>query len=215
MSVKYLVSIWNYKLILIPFCNFSIIPTNQTKWIITLQERKIWWHDPEYEWYYKVVYHGFEQLIALGVLPLIWLVYYNFSVYDAFKMPQNMEIMASEEILRNSREKRLSKVLISIVIIFIFCQSFRIIWYLYYSINYNNIVNCLKQTPSKSGEPPWSYVLALLYELFLIINSSVNTIVYCTVNTAFRCRLMRYLSAPFRRFQHYITSYSYPQISTV
>ena len=129
---------------------------------------------------------------------MVLLVYYNFSVYKAFKWPQNIEMMAAEEIIRNSREKRLSKVLISIVAVFMVCQSFRVIWQLYYSINYKNIVNCPKQIPSKSGEPPWSYVLALLYELFLVVNSSVNTIVYFTVNTSFRYRFMRYLMAPFR-----------------
>ena len=166
--------------------NFSTTLTNRTQWIITIQEREIWWHTPENEWYYKVLYQGFEQLVILGGIPLVLLMYYNFSVYDAFKLRQNIEIMASEEITRNAREKKLSKVLISIVIVFIFCQSFRIIWYFYYTINYNNIINCAKQIPSKIGEPPWSYVLALLYELFLIINSSVNTIVYFTVNSAFR-----------------------------
>ena len=107
-------------------CNFSTILANQTQWIITIQKRQIWWQNPEYEWYYKVLYHGFEQLIALGALPLVLMVYYNFSVYDAFKLPQNIEVMAAEEIIRNSREKRLSKVLISIVIVFMFCHSFRI-----------------------------------------------------------------------------------------
>ena len=186
---------------------FSTRLTNRTQWIITIQERHIWWHNPDYEWYYKVLYQGFEQLIVLGAIPLVLLVYYNFSVYGAFKLRQNIEIMASEEIIRNTREKKLSKVLISIVIVFMFCQSFRVIWYLYYSINYNNIVNCPKQIPSKIGEPPWSYVLALLYELFLIINSSVNTLVYFTVNTAFRYRLMLYLMVPFRSTHHYIVSH--------
>ena len=107
----------------------------QTSWMLTIKERDIWWREPEYEWYHKVLYVGFEQLVVLGVIPLFLLVYYNSCIYAAFQIPQDIEIQAEEEIRRRSREKKLSKVLMFIVMVFLFCNSSRIVWFLYYSTN--------------------------------------------------------------------------------
>ena len=184
---------------------------NQSQWTLSVKDRQIWWHDQEYEWYYKVLYVGFEQLIALGAVPLILLIYFNYSIYLAFKLPQDIEIQASEEITRNSREKKLSKVLISIVTVFIFCQSTRIVWYLYYGVNFESIVNCPTEFPGTSGESPWTYVLALVYEFFLVLNSSVNTMVYFVVNGGFRYRILRCITAPFRRMANFLHNSSNQQ----
>ena len=187
------------------FQYFSSIPSNETQWVLSVQERQIWWREAEYEWYYKILYVGLEQLVVLGAAPLALLVYYNFSIHAAFTLPQNIEIQAAEEIVRNSREKKLSKVLITIVIVFLCCHSTRIFWYIYYSVSYENIVNCPKFYPGKSGQSPWSFALALIYELFLVINSSVNTLVYFTVNNGFRYQVLRLIKAPFR----YVLKYTY------
>ena len=169
-----------------------------------MQTRQLWSDHQDYELYYEIIYAGVEQLVILGVMPLAMLVYYNFSAYMAYKLPQDMEINPPDGTIRRTREKKMSKVLISIVTVFIFCQSTRFIWYLYYSINYKSIVNCPKQFPDTTGEHPWSYILALIYELFLVINASVNTVVYFTVNNAFRKRLLRHLTQPLIRLYHFI-----------
>ena len=169
-----------------------------------MQTRQLWSDHQDYELYYEIIYAGVEQLVILGVMPLAMLVYYNFSAYMAYKLPQDMEINPPDGTIRRSREKKMSKVLISIVTVFIFCQSTRFIWYLYYSINYKSIVNCPKQFPDTTGEHPWSYILALIYELFLVINASVNTVVYFTVNNAFRKRLLRHLTQPLISLYHFI-----------
>ena len=182
----------------------------QTSWMLTIKERDIWWREPEYEWYHKVLYVGFEQLVVLGVIPLFLLVYYNSCIYAAFQIPQDIEIQAEEEIRRRSREKKLSKVLMFIVMVFLFCNSSRIMWFLYYSTNYDNIIHCPKLFPGKSGERPWGYILALIYEMFLVINSSVNTIVYFLVNNKFRYKFLRICNVPLRYISQYMVSTTAP-----
>ena len=161
-----------------------------------------------YEYYYKLIYEVFEQLFVLGAVPLALLVYYNLMIYSAFKLPQNIEIQAEEEVARNNREKKLSNVLIGIVITFMVCHSTRIIWYIYYTAIYQNIVHCPKHHPNTSGESPLTYILALIYDLFLVINSSVNTIVYCCVNARFRYYLLGLVKNLFMKILRCMTQHN-------
>ena len=174
-------------------------PTNDSKWVVYLEKRKVWWRDENYEWYFRLLYEGFEQLIVLGAIPLTMLIYFNFKIYKSIRLPPNLEIQAADEILRLSRERKLADVLIIIVCVFIICHSTRISWYVYYTVIYDNMINCPKHHPSLSGESPWTYVYALIYDLFVVINSSVNTIVYCAVNAGFRFHFIRLLKLPLKK----------------
>ena len=161
---------------------FSETIQNKKEWTLSVGERNIWWLDKEYEWYYSILYKGLEQMIPLGAIPLAILIYYNARIYYAIKLPPNIELQAEDEISSINREKRLSKVLLGIVVVFNVCHAPRIIWYIYNAYNYKSIANCPIHYPHTTGQSSWTYVLGLIYDLFLVINSSVNTIVYCAIN---------------------------------
>ena len=176
-----------------------MVTPNEVTWTLSIEERQLWGSDKDYEWHYNILYKGIEQLIPLGAIPLALLVYYNARIYSAIKRPPNIELQADEEIASINREKRLSKVLIVIVVVFNVCHAPRIIWYVYNAYIYKHIVNCPIQYPNTTGQSIWTYVFGLIYDLFLVINASVNTIVYCTINERFRFYLFSFIKAPFKK----------------
>ena len=143
-------------------------------------------------------------MVPLGLIPLVLLIYYNAKIYSAIKRPPNIELQGEEEISAINREKRLSKVLIGLVCVFNVCHAPRILWYIHNAYNYQNIVYCPLQNPSTSGQTSWVFVLGLLYDLFLVINSSVNVIVYCAINERFKYYFLVFITSPYNRFVQYI-----------
>ena len=135
-------------------------------------------------------------MIPLGVIPLVLLVYFNKKIHAAIKLPPNIELQGDEEIACINREKRLSRVLMRIVIVFIVCHTPRVSWYIYNATNYKSIVYCTLQNPTTSGQSPWNAFLGLLYDMFIVINSSVNTIVYCSANDKFRRYFLSFIFLP-------------------
>ena len=179
---------------------------DESNWVVYLGKRDVWWKNEHYEWYYRVGYEGFEQLVILGAVPLALLIYFNIMIYKGIGLPPNLEIQGAEEINRLSRERKLADVIIVIVCIFIVSHSTRISWYIYYTVIHDDIINCPKHHPTLSGVSPWTYAFALVYDLLLVINASVNTIVYCSVNARFRFHVIRLLKLPFKKLYDYFTS---------
>ena len=138
-------------------------------------------------------------MIPLGVIPLVLLVYFNKKIHAAIKLPPNIELQGDEEIACINREKRLSRVLMRIVIVFIVCHTPRVSWYIYNATNYKSIVYCTLQNPTNSGQSPWIGILGLLYDMFIVINSSVNTVVYYSENDQFRHYFLSFICWPCRK----------------
>ena len=186
----------------------EITQKNQTEeWTLLLRERHFGWDDQDFDWYYHILYKGIEQIIPLGAIPLALLIYFNAKIYSAIKLPPDIELQAEEEISSINREKRLSKVLMGVVLVFNVCHTPRIIWYIYNAYNYKSIAYCTLQNPSTSGQSLWIYVLGLIYDLFLVINSSVTTLVYGFVNEKFRFYILSFILAPYKRV---VTRYIFP-----
>ena len=182
----------------------SSIAPNENEWTLSVKDRNVWWLEKDYEWYYNILYKGLEQLIPLGAIPLLLLIYYNARIYSAIKLPPNIELQIDEEIAIINREKRLSKVLLGIVVVFNVCHTPRIVWYIYNAYNYKSIAYCPIQYPNTTGQSSWIYVLGLIYDLFLVINASVNTIVYCAINERFKYYLCCFVRAPFEKLARYV-----------
>ena len=140
----------------------------------------------------------------MGAIPLLMLIYYNARIYFAIKLPPNIELQLDEEIAIINREKRLSKVLLGIVLVFNVCHTPRIIWHIYNAYNYKSIVYCPIQYPNTTGQSSWIYVLGLIYDLFLVINASVNTIVYCAINERFKYYFCCFVRTPFKKLARYV-----------
>ena len=189
--------------------------SNDAEWTVSVRERQAWWLEKEYEWGYHILYKGLEQLTALGAIPLALLIYYNLRIYSAIKMPPDIELQAEEEIASINREKKFAKVLIGIVIVFNICHSPRIIWHIYNAYNYKSIVNCPMHYPKTTGQSPWALVLGFMYDLFLVINSSVNTIVYCAINERFRYHMLCFLRTPYQKIMQYVNTSRRNSITSV
>ena len=125
---------------------------------------------------------GIAKLLVLGILPLGSLIYLNIKIYKGVKSPP---ALLGEGNQRHQRlDQDLAKVLIGIVMIFIVCHTFRII------IEIDNmIVSDIIELCYKAGKPTftlWSIIVDPLSEVMMILNSSINMIVYCSLNANFR-----------------------------
>ena len=144
--------------------------------------------------YYSTYYINLAALLVLGVIPIFLLTYFNCVIYLKIKNP---EIFSPKEgnvsnRLNTSRstnqEKDLAKVLIGIVIMFILCHTLRLIINFYETIVIRQALAC--EMAGKNDFPLWGFITITFSELLLVINSSLNMIIYCCLNENFRKRVL-------------------------
>ena len=145
--------------------------------------------DPNYIKYYGTL----TRLLVLGILPFGLLVYLNYNVYTGMKLPTRL----GDEHLRESRksqEHELARVILTIVFIFTFCHILRMLLNIHEMIIIDDIIVCGRNAFSN-----WVLMFRDLSKVMLVINSSVNMIIYCCLNTKFRHHVVSCTSAlPFR-----------------
>lgn len=134
--------------------------------------------------FYIIFYVNVAALVILGIVPLALLVYYNYNIYKELKSPPNVFQDNETTAIRCSQEKDLARVLIGIVIIFICCHVLRIFLNFYEMVVIKNAMRCY--SPGKPIFARWFMILDQFNYLMTVINSSVNLIVYCCLNTSFR-----------------------------
>ena len=120
----------------------------------------------------------------------------------------------------------LAPILFGVVIVFVICNSLRVILNIYDSAVVEDIIECEKQ---KMGRYPPAWVLCTISvsHLLLMLNSSVNFLVYCVAGKRFRSILAKKIRKKFRAFrkvlycccgkrkrQSYLSSRSQNQITT-
>ena len=125
---------------------------------------------------------------------------YNFrvSLGDTEKIDGNVRVINSKKFAlsygesgtrRRKRKEKSTIILVSIVLVFILCHTYRLtveVYRLIYPANilYENFIYC-----SDMGQFTMPFLLHIfhnLHFLFLTINSSVNFIIYCGVDSEFR-----------------------------
>lgn len=112
---------------------------------------------------------------------------------------------------RHNKERNLSFVLLCIVLIFFCCHASRIYLDIYEFANVNRIIDCrfvakdwkcktcfrlIKQTFESARPFPWwpsdvMQIMVFLSHLLMILNSSVNFVVYCLVGQTFRKEMFK------------------------
>ena len=114
------------------------------------------------------------------LMPMVYLIYITYQIKcELKKINERFNSLRNHQIdQRMVQENRITKTLVKIIIVFIALHAFRIIWFLseIYLILIPNKRDSVIQ--SVYGVPIWHYVTASLGELFLVINSSVNVIIY-------------------------------------
>ena len=125
---------------------------------------------------------GIAKIVVLGIFPLFSLIYLNWKIYNGVKFPPSLS--EEDDIRQQRREHELAKVLIGIVIVFVVCHTFRV------AIEIDNMVTAKTiEACYKAGKPEfslWSLVVDPLSEFMMVLNSSINMVIYCCLNANFR-----------------------------
>ena len=111
---------------------------------------------------------------------MVFLIYFTIRIRSELKRGiersnslRNRQINEGE-----ATENSTSKTLMAIIMVFITLHSFRIVWILgemYLLLAPDKVHAAIEK---KYGIPAWHYVTASLSEFFIVINASVNVIIY-------------------------------------
>ena len=134
-------------------------------------------------------YVMWTRVCSTAIIPVSLLILLNVRIIVDLVSSANVQRFGSFR--RQRKEINTSFVLLCIVLIFFCCHAARIILDIHEFSNVENIIRC------SSGKQPWMpsyWMQALMYisHMAMILNSSVNFIVYCLVGNNFRremCRL--------------------------
>ena len=149
---------------------------------------------------YSIYYINLAVLFILGIIPVIFLAYFNFIIYINIKPPtilsraeenQGSQISihpTTPSRCSNHHEKELARVLIGIVIIFIFCHLLRLMINFYETLVIRNAIAC--ESAGRNGFPFSGFIFITLSEILLVINSSMNMVIYCCINGNFRKKVL-------------------------
>ncbi|TRY61862.1 hypothetical protein TCAL_12552 [Tigriopus californicus] len=116
--------------------------------------------------------------------------------------------------IRRRREKS-TLILVAIVTIFILCHMVRLGIQAYRAINQLTMdKHTFCTNASQFSVPVFLYVLHSLSNLLVVLNSSVNFIVYCLVEESFRQELKNLLKRSFKRMAQFLSCQKAPQVTT-
>lgn len=107
----------------------------------------------------------------------------------------------------NSNDIKLAPILFGVVIVFVLCNSLRVILNIYDFSVVDSIIDCEKKGVGRLP-PSWILCSISVSHLLLMVNSSVNFLVYCVAGTRFRRVLVRKVRAGFRKLRKILTSRS-------
>ena len=157
-------------------------------------EPVLYWTELSLNWEYNFYYLNLAKLVFWAILPTVLLIYFNLMVYLGMKSSNN--ILENEDKKRRFRqEKNLSSVMIGIVLVFILCQTLRTLTYCSCFVLLNGWIECTNNTDNNNmsllmSTPKWFMVTWSVSDILLVLNSSVNTIIYCCINSKFRRQVM-------------------------
>lgn len=87
-------------------------------------------------------------------------------------------------------EMNLARVLVTICVVFLVCNSLRLFLGLQAIINVNKTIQCV--SINKAWIPPgWMLIMESVSHLLLLISSSSNFLIYCTISTKFKIYIKR------------------------
>ncbi|TRY77068.1 hypothetical protein TCAL_00022 [Tigriopus californicus] len=107
----------------------------------------------------------------------------------------------------NTNDIKLAPILFGVVIVFVLCNSLRVILNIYDFSVVDSIIDCEKKGVGRLP-PSWILCSISVSHLLLMVNSSVNFLVYCVAGTRFRRVLVRKVRAGFRKLRKILTSRS-------
>ena len=142
---------------------------------------------------YSTYYINLAVLLVLGIIPLCLLAYFNCVIYQQLKPPiilmhqENRGSTTSHISNFTNHEKEMARVLIGIVIVFVFCHFLRLMINFYETIVFRNALAC--EMAGKNDFPLWGFMSITCSEFLLVLNSSLNIVIYCFINGNFRKKM--------------------------
>ena len=142
---------------------------------------------------YSTYYINLAVLLVLGIIPLCLLAYFNCVIYQQLKPPtilmhqENRGSTTSHMSNFTNHEKEMARVLIGIVIVFVFCHFMRLMINFYETIVFRNALAC--EMAGKNDFPLWGFMSIICSEFLLVLNSSLNIVIYCFINGNFRKKM--------------------------
>ena len=137
--------------------------------------------------YYSIYYINPATLLVLGIIPMILLAYWNYIIYQHIKTSSDWQEEHSHRSTGSARQKQeneFAKVLIGIVVTFVCCHILRIILNFHEAIVIKDLMAC--DSEGKEGLSLWPQITNEFNKLMLVLNSSVNMIIYCCLNSKLR-----------------------------
>ena len=101
--------------------------------------------------------------------------------------------LSGADVIKKKQEKS-SAVLIGIIAVFLVCHMYRIAFWIYCLAVPSKIVIAHYDYCAQMGRyhiPVAIYFLSQLHHLFLVINSSINFVIYCIMGRQFRKQLKK------------------------
>ena len=179
--------------------NFSLDTVQDTSWYPKLQATALR-SDPTYSFWYV----NLATPLLLGAIPLGSLLFFNCAIYQKVKLPSEIFHHHHVSKRRLAQEISLAKILIGIVTTFILCHSVRLFLDIHEIFIIKEVAKCW--SVGKSGVPPWILVLVSISKLMVVINSSVNMVIYCCLNAKFRRSILSCKNNVFRYLSSFYTS---------
>ena len=143
-----------------------------------------------YNHMYNKYYTNLATLLVMDVIPISLLIYYNVRIFKAMKSSTNIVSQNSNQYSRYKQENGMVKVMTGIVVVFIVCHSLRGIIFIYILVNLDHVHTCNETDSSTFLGPLWFYIIFSLNCVLFAINSSVNMVIYCCINSKFRKHLI-------------------------
>ena len=170
--------------------------------------------NPTYIWWYTLSYIC-HPLLTTTVGPFFVLTFFNYKIYkwvvccnsNVINIRRKISLHCSSMItyitplflpfrgiqrartnVRSSNrhgEMNLARVLVTICIVFLLCNSLRLFLGLQAIINVNITIQCA--AINKAWIPPsWMLIMESISHLLLLFSSSSNFLIYCTISTRFK-----------------------------
>lgn len=132
-----------------------------------------------------LLYYYWACVVILGVLPFTTLVFLTFKIYKTIRQQNynlqdavtSEEVSISNHIRTRNEEVKMTKVLITLVIVFLVCHGLR---------TFVQIFIGFCELDTECGGVEWHPILLSVSNFFGILNSSINIIIYGFVCRNFR-----------------------------
>ena len=176
--IKYVLPITLFALIFnIPkFLESKVVHTDQDIYMVEVTDLRM-------STTYVTWYQNWARFLTLGIIPFTAICFLNYKIY--------VVVNKRRKNARRKQEDNLSVVLMMIIASFVVCNILRILLNMHEITVIEQIHLC--RCSDLGGFPVWIIILGFISQILLVINSSINLLIYCMFGTKFKQVLSSYI----------------------